>query len=112
METYAEYLSARQLPYFPAPLHIEYAVEPPLIGRIHRIAVHADAAPKIPSMQDYLGALSTTEWRCATQIAEAVGVASCTASEKMLRPEIVAVTECRRVRGKGRRFEWRLKCAE
>lgn len=108
MITHAAYHAANPLPRFPAPLWIERGHEPPIVGRVHRIAVPADAAPKILGAADYIAALSKTEWRTTAALAEALGVAAQTVVDRMARPEMVAVTEKRTV-GSGGRYEWRLR---
>ena len=108
MITYASYLAANPLPAFPAPLRIEYGVEPPVIERrTHRIAIRADSAPKLVSHDDYVAALSKTEWRDTAHLSVALDVSQPVAKARMLGPVMSAITEVRRV-SKGR-YEWMLK---
>ena len=109
MITHAAYLAEKPLPVFRAPLAIEYAVEPPAgIGRVHRIAVRADSAPKIVTTADLIAALNTTEFRGASHIAETLGVCPQTVGAKMNSAALANITE-RRISGRGGKYEWRLK---
>jgi hypothetical protein len=108
MITHAAYHAAYPLPDFGAPLRIETAHEPAVgIGRVHRIAVRADSAPKIATNDEILAALSTTEYRGASYIADALGVCPQTVGAKMVTPAIAIVTE-KRISGRGGKYEWRL----
>lgn len=109
MITHAAYHAANPLPVFRAPLRVETASEPAVgIGRVHRIAVHADSAPRIVTNDEIIAALSTAEYRGASYIADAIGVCPQTVGAKMMTPAIAAVTE-KRVSGRGGKYEWRLK---
>ena len=108
MITYATYHASNPLPAFPPP-RILHAVEPPTIGRMHRIADHEeDNAQRVISSAELLEALSKTEWRGAAMIAEKLKCAASTVCTKMAEYEIAEVTELRRV-GRGGKYEWRLK---
>lgn len=108
MITHAAYHAAYPLPSMPAPLCIEYAVEPPIIeSRTHRIAKRADSAPKLVTHADYVAALSKTEWRDTATLSAELDVSAPTVKQRMLGPKLSAITEVRRT-GRGR-YEWRLK---
>ena len=108
MITHYAYINAYPLPSFP-PLRIHNAVEPTIAGRVHLIAKPEDnATQRVVSVSELVKALSKTDWRCTSDIAESLEIATQTVTEKMALPEIVALTERSRV-GSGGRFEWRLK---
>lgn len=109
MITYASYIAANPLPRFPAPLRIEYGVDPPVIEqRTHRIARPADSAPKLVRTAEYVAALSRTEWRTTATISVALDVAPHVVKQRLMGVNMRPLVEVRTA-GRGGRYEWRLK---
>lgn len=107
MLTHAEYIAAKPLPYFPAPLRIEYAVEPePGYGRVHRLVTVADTSLSSVPDEDYIAVLSRTEWIDSNRLSILLDVTQTAAKARMDGPTLSKITERRK---DGRKYVWRLK---
>lgn len=107
MITHAAYCSANPLPNLPAPMRIEYATEPRIgIGRVHRISKSEDdIRAKALTTEDYIGALSKTEWRDAWHVATLLNITQDAARSRLVRRAFERLTERRKVEN---HYEWRL----
>lgn len=107
MLTHATYTAAYPLPYFPAPLRIEYANEPePGHGRVHRLVTGADTALSPVTDEDYIAALSKTEWIDSNRLSVILGVSQTAAKNRMDGPTLSKLAVKRK---DGRKYVWRLK---
>lgn len=107
MLTHATYTAAYPLPHFTAPLRIEYAVEPePGFGRVHHLVTGADTALSSVSDEEYIAALSKTEWIDSNRLSLILGVSQTAAKNRMDGPTLSKLVV---KRNDGRKYVWRLK---